>query len=138
MRPVIALVFLLAVVVGVTGCGGGRETKPRPEKVEGTVEEEERPALAQGNARQGKEVFTTASPACGSCHTFKAAGSTAETGPNLDESLADDNPEQIYEDITNPSAEIEEGFSDIMPKDYGEKLSEKQLADLVAFLAPKK
>jgi hypothetical protein len=29
------------------------------------------------------------------------------------------------------------GFQDIMPKDYGTKLDQKQLADLVAFLQPK-
>jgi len=29
------------------------------------------------------------------------------------------------------------GFQDIMPKDYGTKLDQKQLADLVAFLQTK-
>ena len=138
MRTVATVALLFALVVGVTACGGGEETRPRPERVEGTVEEEQRPALAQGNARAGRQVFLNANPSCGSCHAFNAAGTNATTGPNLDESLADENREDIYEDITNPSAEIEDVYSDIMPKEYGEKLSDRQLADLVAFLTPKK
>lgn len=33
-------------------------------------------------AAEGKEVFTST---CGSCHTLKAAGTSGEVGPNLDE-----------------------------------------------------
>ena len=56
-------------------------------------------------------------------------------GPNLDESLAGASPEQVYEAIVDPNAEIAEGFSSgLMPDTYGENLSEEQLADLVAFL----
>ncbi len=76
-----------------------------------------------------------AQPTCGSCHTYGPAGTQAEVGPNLDEALAGDTPEQVYESIVNPNAEITEGFSPgIMPGDYGETLDEDQLVDLVAFL----
>ena len=35
----------------------------------------------------------------------------------------------------NPDAEVAEGFPDnLMPEDYGDKLSDEQVADLVAFL----
>ena len=80
-----------------------------------------------------------ASPACSSCHTFEAAGSEAEVGPNLDEALEGEDPQFVYESIVNPDAEIAEGFSaGIMPKDYGEKLDDQQRADLVAFLTQKR
>ncbi|MEX2102346.1 MAG: cytochrome c, partial [Gaiellaceae bacterium] len=83
----------------------------------------------------GKQVFLTASPSCGSCHTFGPAGSEAQAGPNLDESLQDDDPNSILQSIVNPDAQVTPGFQPgLMPKDYGEKLSEQQLADLVAFL----
>jgi cytochrome c oxidase subunit 2 len=75
-------------------------------------------------------------PSCGSCHTFGPAGTEAQTGPNLDESLQDDDPASILQSIVNPDAQITPGFQPgLMPKDYGQKLSEQQLADLVAFLA---
>src|SRR4029453_7510600 len=89
----------------------------------------------EGDAAAGKEIFmATASPPCASCHAFKAAGSTANVGPDLDEALQGKDAQFILESITNPSAEIAPGFQDIMPKDYGTKLTQQQLADLAAFL----
>ncbi len=94
--------------------------------------------VSQGDAKAGREIFlNVANPACGSCHTYDAAGTDQTLGPNLDDALADATPEFIAESITNPSAEIAEGYQDLMPKDYGQQLSQKQLADLVAFLAPR-
>ena len=97
------------------------------------------PDFSKGNPDAGKQVFTeTAQPSCSSCHTFAAAGSTAEVGPNLDEVLQGKDAQFIYESIVDPDAEIADGFSSgIMPKDYGDKLDDQQLADLVAFLTPK-
>jgi mono/diheme cytochrome c family protein len=133
--------LVLAVALLVAGCGGGETVTPLPETVEGTVPTETgggATTIEPGNAKAGKEVFTTAAqPTCGSCHTYEAAGTTATVGPNLDESLADKDAAFILESIVNPSAEIATGFTDVMPKDYGDKLSDKQLADLVAFLLPK-
>jgi mono/diheme cytochrome c family protein len=133
MRVVAAFAFALVFVLSAAACGGGEEVSPEPETVEGEVQEE---TVGPGDAAAGKAVFTDeASPACGTCHTFRAAGTDSETGPNLDEALADDDPQSIYESIVNPNAEIAEGFQEgVMPDDYGEKLSDKQLADLVAFL----
>jgi mono/diheme cytochrome c family protein len=103
-----------------------------PEQGAGTVNVE------QGDPAAGKEIFTkTAQPACSSCHTYAAANSTATVGPNLDQGLQGKDANFILESIVDPSAEITPGFTDIMPKDYGTKLDEKQLADLVAFLQPK-
>lgn len=94
--------------------------------------------MSQGDPEAGRVVFTeTASPTCGSCHTYEAAGTNAEIGPNLDEALADHSAEEIYEQIVNPDSEVTEGFSEgIMPDDYEQSLDDQQLADLVAFLTP--
>jgi mono/diheme cytochrome c family protein len=83
-------------------------------------------------------VFTdVANPACGSCHTYGPAGTEQTLGPNLDEALADKDAQFILESIVNPDAEVTSGFADnLMPEDYGQKLNEQQLADLVAFLTP--
>jgi mono/diheme cytochrome c family protein len=108
---------------------------PTAQTVVGTVPGEV--DVSQGDARAGRDVFlNVADPTCGSCHAYEAAGSTQTLGPDLDDSLADASPEFILESITNPSAEIAEGYQDVMPKDYGQQLTEKQLADLVAFLEP--
>ena len=86
-----------------------------------------------GDAEAGEALF--ASQGCGGCHTFSAAGTNSEVGPNLDESLSGDDAAHIRESIVDPRAEIESGFQPIMPTDYGEKLTPQQLADLVAFLS---
>jgi mono/diheme cytochrome c family protein len=136
--PVLAVTLALVLV----GCGGGETVSPAPETVEGTIPTQSAPSAARlpkGNAEAGKKVFTEeANPKCTTCHTFEAAGSTQTLGPNLDEVLADKDADFILESIVNPDAEITEGYPDnLMPEDYGEKLSEQQLADLVAFLLPK-
>jgi mono/diheme cytochrome c family protein len=104
------------------------ETSPPP-----TGETGEEP---QGDPEAGEEVFTTvASPACATCHTLQAAGATQTLGPNLDEALPDKDAAFIRESIVEPDAEVTSGFADnLMPEDYGDKLTEQQLNDLVAFL----
>jgi mono/diheme cytochrome c family protein len=88
----------------------------------------------EGDPAAGEQVF--AANQCANCHTLQAAGATATIGPNLDETLQGKDPGYIRESIVNPSAQIAEGFQDgLMPKDYGEKLSDEELANLVAFLA---
>jgi mono/diheme cytochrome c family protein len=91
------------------------------------------PAAAEGDPAAGKTVF--AAQGCGGCHTFSAAGTNASVGPDLDEALQGKDPEFVRESIVEPNAEITSGYApNIMPQDFGQKLSEKQLADLVAFL----
>ena len=90
-----ALLAVLSVVV-LAGCGGGEETAPLPEDVEGTVAPTTTQATTQtgggGNGEQGdpaagREVF--ASAGCGTCHTLSDAGTNGTVGPNLDESQPD-------------------------------------------------
>jgi mono/diheme cytochrome c family protein len=88
----------------------------------------------QGDPAAGKEVF--AQRGCETCHALADAGSTAEVGPNLDEALQGQDAAFIQESIVEPDAVVAEGFSpDLMPENYGEQLSEQELADLVAYLA---
>lgn len=109
---------------GETETGG--ETPTGPTETGGQVE---------GDPAAGKEVFDSVQPSCGTCHTLEAAGSTQTLGPNLDEGLADKDAAFIRESIVDPDADVTEGFPDsLMPEDYGDKLSDQELADLVAFL----
>jgi mono/diheme cytochrome c family protein len=82
----------------------------------------------------GAQVF--ANNGCGGCHTLAAAGSGGVTGPNLDEFLApDDNAASIQEMIVDPNAEIAKGYpANVMPQNYGETLTPKEIKDLVQYL----
>lgn len=91
------------------------------------------PAASEGDATAGKALFT--SQGCGGCHAFSAAGTNASVGPNLDEALQGKDAEFVRESIVEPNKEITSGYApNIMPQDFGQKLSQKQLDDLVAFL----
>jgi mono/diheme cytochrome c family protein len=119
----------------------GAETSAAPTggtsgETAGTTPSETGGGGPKGNPAAGKQIFTaTAQPACATCHTLKAAGATQTIGPNLDEVLKGKDATFIEESIVNPDAEIAAGYPDnLMPEDYGEKLDDQQLADLVAFL----
>jgi cytochrome c oxidase subunit 2 len=90
------------------------------------------PAGGGQAAVDGKAVF--ADTGCTACHTLADAGSTGDTGPDLDTALASASVDEIREDIVDPSAKIEDGFQDLMPKDYGQQLSPEELDALVNYL----
>jgi mono/diheme cytochrome c family protein len=131
-RPLLAVALALVLA----GCGGGETVSPTPETVVGSVPQGEE--IEPGDPQAGRDVFlNVANPPCGNCHTYEAAGTTQTLGPNLDETLQGQDANQIAQNILNPDATVSEGFPDnLMPEDYGQKLSEKQLSDLVAFLLP--
>jgi mono/diheme cytochrome c family protein len=132
VRRASALAALTALALFAAACGGGENKTPTPEGVEGEIPQQ---TVGEGNPAAGEEVWNAANPGCGTCHTFDPAGASGNLGPNLDDTLEGQDRQQVFESIVNPDAEISEGFdAGVMPKDYGEKLNEKQLADLVAFL----
>ena len=93
-----------------------------------------RPERPQGDPAAGKPLFT--SQGCGGCHAFAPAGTNATVGPNLDETLQGEDAASISEAIVDPNAEVAQGYAEgIMPDDYDQRLSDEQLADLVAFLS---
>ena len=99
-----------------------------------TTPAETTPGTAQGDPAAGKALFT--SQGCGGCHAFAAAGTNATVGPKLDEVLKGKDAAFIHESIVEPNAEVAQGYPQgVMPGDYGQNLSAKQIADLVAFLS---
>jgi mono/diheme cytochrome c family protein len=141
---VVAVLLVAAMLTAVEVFGGeheaeeGRVEEPRTTETTGETGETQTDTAGavEGDPAAGREVFTSvAQPPCGNCHTLEAAGTTQTLGPNLDETLADKDAAFIRESVLNPDAEVAEGFPDnLMPEDYGDKLDDKQLADLVAFL----
>jgi cytochrome c oxidase subunit 2 len=92
-----------------------------------------------GKPNAGAAVF--AENGCGGCHTFTPAGSNGEIGPGLDDivSVAQkagrDPAEFVREAIVDPGKDITAGYQDgVMPANYGETLSPKELDALVAYV----
>jgi mono/diheme cytochrome c family protein len=72
---------------------------------------------------------------CGGCHTLSQAGTTGTVGPNLDQVLQGQSPNQISQSITQPDAQIAAGFpAGVMPQNYGTTLTPQDLQALVMFL----
>ena len=119
-----ALIAVLALVLGamgVAGCGGGEETSPTAETVEGTLPTGSTAESPGSTVEAGEDVW--AANGCGSCHTLEAAGSNGNIGPNLDESQPD--MELAVERVTNGAG--------TMPAFKGQ-LSEKQIADVATYV----
>jgi mono/diheme cytochrome c family protein len=86
------------------------------------------------DAPPGAQVFL--SQGCGSCHTLAALGDVAmgTVGPNLDDVIPGQTPEQVEQSIVDPEADITAGFpAGVMPDTYGD-LPQRELRDLVEYL----
>jgi mono/diheme cytochrome c family protein len=136
---------MFGIVFGLLagGCGGGNADST----ASGSTVEKKAPA---GDPERGKEVFLTAG--CGTCHTFKAAGSTKGVGPNLDLVVDTYDDAFVKKSIEDPAAYIEkvgpepgsiggdQPYHATMPSfgsnadTPGQQLDQQELADLVAFL----
>ena len=132
------LALLFGVTVLLAGCGGEQTVSPTAQEVEGSVPTSTQPAAPAGNAAAGAKLFSA--QGCNGCHTFKPAHSTAKIGPDLDKlpqyakAAGRGSLEQFTrESIENPSAYLENGYSNVMPN-FGQTLSQKQISDLVAYL----
>ena len=95
-------------------------------------------ALAGPASQAGKTVFVN--NGCNSCHTLKAAGSTAKVGPDLDKLPAEakgaDKPLDAFvrESIVNPNAYVAPGYpKNVMPATFSQ-LPKTQLDALVQYL----
>ena len=96
-------------------------------------------SAAKGDAAAGKKVFTTAG--CAGCHTLADAGSTGAVGPNLDNVAAaakkagQDPAVYVKESIVDPGKVVAAGYaSGVMPANFGDSLSTKEIADVVAYV----
>ena len=127
---------LAAVCLALAGCGGEKVAAPTAEEVQGTVPQAQ--PVTGGDPAAGKKLFVE--QGCNSCHPYGPANATGTVGPNLDNLGADAEKadqgsleEYTAESIRNPSAYVVPDYpAGVMPS-YS-KLSDKQIADLVAFL----
>jgi hypothetical protein len=88
---------------------------------------------SQASTAEGSQLFE--SEGCTGCHTLAAAGSTATTGPVLDDALKGKPKSFISESITDPNADIAKGYPpDVMPQTFGSSMSPEELSALVDYL----
>ena len=71
---------------------------------------------------------------CGSCHTLAAAGTNGTVGPNLDQVLPGQSAKQVNESIVDPSAQLTQGFENLMPETFGTTLTPEDLDGLIDYL----
>ena len=101
--------------------GEGEETTGEETTGEETGESTGPPPPPAGDAAAGEQVFADAG--CGACHTLASAASNGAVGPNLDE--AKPSAELVVDRVTNGMG--------AMPA-FGSDLSEKQIADVAAYV----
>lgn len=133
MRRVVLLPLLAALLAG---CGSGTVAAPTAKTVIGSLPTT---AAIKGDATAGKTLYTA--NGCGGCHTYKPAGSAGKIGPSLDNLAADAKKanqgtlsDYTFASIKNPSGYVVPGFPNGVMPTYGSQLSDKQIADLAAFL----
>jgi mono/diheme cytochrome c family protein len=94
------------------------------------------PGAAPPEVEGGKGAQVFANNGCGGCHTLAAANAGGTVGPDLDEVLPGQTEPEIEESIVDPEAKIAEGYpAGVMPQEFGTKIPEEELKELVKFLS---
>jgi mono/diheme cytochrome c family protein len=123
----IAILFFVAMISAVLVFGREKEEKGAETQATTTSQPTTTTAPAptpsggKGDPAAGKQVF--ASAGCGGCHTLKAAGSSGNVGPNLD---------QLKPPFDRVVHQVEVGGGP-MPS-FKDALSAKQIQDVAAFV----
>lgn len=99
--------------------------------------------IPEGNATRGAQLFNQqfdSAASCSSCHAVSNDGRGAGPGLRAYRDRAggrvddEDAAEYTYWSILRPSRYVLRGYTNIMPDNYEEVLSEQDLADLIAYL----
>jgi mono/diheme cytochrome c family protein len=95
------------------------------------------PLLANADPQNGEALLTKYE--CVACHRAGAENGIAPPYTGIAERAATRRPPltaaaYIYESIIHPTAYIVDGFSSAMPQNYSERLSERELGDIIAYL----
>ena len=93
-------------------------------------------AAGLSGATTGEQIFTAGG--CAGCHTLAKANATGNIGPSLDDLAAaagDASPEDfVIESVTDPDAEVADGFQPGVMPSYEGRLNEEQLQALAEYL----
>jgi mono/diheme cytochrome c family protein len=114
------ILLATGLVMTGAGCGGGGGQETTTEAATTTTVTST--TGETGDAAAGKEVF--ASAGCGGCHTFSAAGSSGNIGPNLDDAAP--SYDKVVTQVTNGGGP--------MPS-FEDQLTPQQIQDVAAFVS---
>jgi len=125
-----------AVIAYLQNIGGAEVTVEIP-KDAAPAKNEDEPATQEAK----RPVLDTAEAVishytCSACHKIKDAG--GELGPDLSHIGANRDKKNIRKSILDPNAEIADGFSPMMPPNYGDQMTARELEMLVDYLAGQK
>jgi mono/diheme cytochrome c family protein len=130
---------LLGVSLLLAGCGGERTVSPTAKTVIGTIPTTTQASVPAGDAKAGVTLFKA--QGCDGCHVFTPAGSNGKIGPDLDklaQYAKQANESSLatftFDSIKSPDAYIQPGYKGGLMPNFGQTLSDKQIADLVAYL----
>jgi cytochrome c oxidase subunit 2 len=82
---------------------------------------------------RGRQLF--ASHGCGACHTIASANANGKLGPQLDAVLAGASSSAIAHLITNPPQTLPPFQDKLMPRNFGDRLSSRDIQSLATFIA---
>ncbi len=125
MRKIFGFIFVsLLVLAGCTASESGFETLP------------------EGDASRGETLFTeniNGSPACSTCHSLDAVRLVGPGlggyGDNSETRVEGQSSEEYtYNAIVRPGDFLAGDYGNLMYTEYKLKLSEQEIADLIAFL----
>lgn len=93
--------------------------------------------FARGDAARGEALTETYQ--CAACHVIGAENNIAPPFAGLADRAGERMPSlsaaaYVYESIINPSAYIVEGFQNAMVQNFKDRVTEQDLADLMAYL----
>ncbi len=134
LKSGLAALSAVLMAVAVLGIGMGDAPTPEEPAPTGAALQASKERIAQGGEQvaEGREEFEE--EGCDSCHAIAADDKKGVLGPRLD-TLADDSAEDIGKDITEPRADIVEGYEDeLMPADYAKEIEAKKIDALAAYI----
>lgn len=149
MRNVFFLLLVLVLMVSLAACGGSKA-----EPTTAPAAPADQPAApTAGDAANGKTLFSQAvlngNAGCSTCHSVEAG--KVLVGPSLSgvatragNTVAGESAmDYLHQSIVDPNAHLSKGCNaadleaicvSSMPLDWAQKLSEKEINDLVAYL----
>ncbi|HLU10269.1 MAG TPA: cytochrome c [Oceanobacillus sp.] len=101
------------------------------------LEERAAELLANADPARGEALLTTYS--CVACHRTGAENGVAPSFVGIAERAAEERPPlsaaaYIYQSIIDPAAYLVEGYAASMPYNFGERISDEELGDIIGYL----
>jgi hypothetical protein len=119
-RVVLGAVAVVVMAIAIFGIAQGQnEYQGAPEPTAAQVAQSRRQIAANPDAVAGEAVFTQ--EGCNRCHSLAAIGADGKLGPRMD--AIDDEAAENAQYI----ASSQRGDDNIMPRDYGERMSRTEL-----------